>query len=550
MHPALQNHDILHEIFQKLNYLVDGPDAAWTSKAALSRTLVAASRTCKVFADFALDVLWFKLESLQPLLNIIGAFIPSAADVLWLPSDGMIAPVEWERFRKYAARIHILSLRRDERINHRVLAYLSAKNDGAPLLPALQELSWVLQDVIAPDLVTWLPRSLHTLTLENCDDGPDEGPYTQAYFDARVQLLQSAWKQIIEKSPYVRDVHLISFPRRILGPLTSMKHIKRVHIQDFHYIYKMPRLVCDRDLIQYLSRIEGFTVLKIEPHFITAPTFSGFGSLCDLDIQGPLHQLGLMTSVVSSSHLASLSIWHDADEQLQDGLLPSNVSKFSALSSFQLSVFLGEDHVIAQSTELADHLRPLLGLRALEEVTIRVYLGPTVKFALSDSDIHDLAKSWRRIRELYLMYTADDRSPSIQSLRYFVELCPDLHSLHLPRINGATALLESDSYPFSQQTHGLKDLTLREVPWSNRIAEYIDSCFPSLEIPPVPGPFGPQETKEWREIQDLVSGLQAERSTQSFGSGNITTETDLERSEHNNTHGWIVIISADYGEIH
>jgi len=77
MHLALENEDILHEIFSRLSMRPanrEGPRARQTFGTYRPWSLLQAALTCRTFKEPALDSLWWQIDSVVDLLTLIPAF--------------------------------------------------------------------------------------------------------------------------------------------------------------------------------------------------------------------------------------------------------------------------------------------------------------------------------------------------------------------------------------------------------------------------------------------------------------------------------------------
>ncbi|KAG8872686.1 hypothetical protein FRB98_009474 [Tulasnella sp. 332] len=102
-----------------------------------------AARVCRQWSDVVLDQLWSSLDSLRPVLQLLGPVIESRFGGLDIP-DGL-ADVDWDRVASYTYRIQRLSWDADSD-NHLSVFLCERLQTLHPtfylLLPNLSELAW------------------------------------------------------------------------------------------------------------------------------------------------------------------------------------------------------------------------------------------------------------------------------------------------------------------------------------------------------------------------------------------------------------------------
>jgi hypothetical protein len=89
MHPALFLSEVLWEIFSHL-YQMPGVSsgldpAMWMSEAlrVLRKSLAALVRTCKIFHEPAMELLWGNLDGITPLLGCVPTLYPIIGGKRW-----------------------------------------------------------------------------------------------------------------------------------------------------------------------------------------------------------------------------------------------------------------------------------------------------------------------------------------------------------------------------------------------------------------------------------------------------------------------------------
>ncbi|TFY67252.1 hypothetical protein EVJ58_g1746 [Rhodofomes roseus] len=109
---ALQNDLILREIMSHLRDLSGQPIRVLRDKKAIS-TLAGCARVCKEFEVHALNALWWHMDTLMPLLQLLGSSLIAtpAAEGSTLTVKTLLLPIrehEWLRLLSYARRIRRL----------------------------------------------------------------------------------------------------------------------------------------------------------------------------------------------------------------------------------------------------------------------------------------------------------------------------------------------------------------------------------------------------------------------------------------------------------
>ncbi|KAH7914052.1 hypothetical protein BJ138DRAFT_489052 [Hygrophoropsis aurantiaca] len=166
MHPALLIGEIQLCIFNQLSE---------------KRTLNALARTCQIFSEAALDVLWRDLDSFarliqcmpEDLCRTVKSSYPSPyCNNLLLKLRRSITSSDWVIFQKYSRRVHSIRVSRDSSlidllsvsidIDEACVLAMCSSSSPARLLPNLTLLSWSVDSDVH---FTLLPRLLsHSLT--------------------------------------------------------------------------------------------------------------------------------------------------------------------------------------------------------------------------------------------------------------------------------------------------------------------------------------------------------------------------------------------------
>ncbi|KAH7909403.1 hypothetical protein BJ138DRAFT_1102715 [Hygrophoropsis aurantiaca] len=143
--------------------------------------LAALAQTCRGFQEIALNILWERLDTFEPLLRLLPRDVYPSSSTLVLRRP--VLAQDWDVLNKYRHRVHFLGRSQksiDTGISPEVLSTLmNSPHSGLALLPRLQELTWndnnpdadisVFRRLLHPGLVglhiAMGPNRLSTLSL-------------------------------------------------------------------------------------------------------------------------------------------------------------------------------------------------------------------------------------------------------------------------------------------------------------------------------------------------------------------------------------------------
>ncbi|KAG1872834.1 hypothetical protein C8R48DRAFT_695770 [Suillus tomentosus] len=160
MHQALLVPEVILEIFAYVNII---PSTETTSTQKL---LAALARTCKIFYEPAMDLLWTEIHELEPLLGCVARLHPliyhSGAmwDEPWAKGVEPLSANEARQFLRHSSRIRTLDIQSD---HPHLLSVIPAE---ACVFPRLKSLSL---PIIYLNL--FLPHMLHRCHLLSVDEG-------------------------------------------------------------------------------------------------------------------------------------------------------------------------------------------------------------------------------------------------------------------------------------------------------------------------------------------------------------------------------------------
>ncbi|KAG1799300.1 uncharacterized protein HD556DRAFT_1534506 [Suillus plorans] len=164
MHQGLLIPEVLLEIFAYVNII---PSTETTSTQKL---LAALARTCKIFHEPAMDLLWTEIHGLEPLLGCVARLHPLIYHIgtrwgdsykpRWAKGVEPLSAHETHQFLRHSSRIRTLNIRSE----HPYL--LSVIPAEAYVFPRLKSLSFS-----AIYLNHFLPRTMHRCHLLSVDKG-------------------------------------------------------------------------------------------------------------------------------------------------------------------------------------------------------------------------------------------------------------------------------------------------------------------------------------------------------------------------------------------
>ncbi|KAH7926839.1 hypothetical protein BV22DRAFT_1127844 [Leucogyrophana mollusca] len=108
------------------------------------QTLAALARTCRDFSEPALDILWARLDSLEPLVLRFPDNIWSVSDEGVIELEEPILAVAWRKFQRHAHRVRALGSASPlfGKMSKDFIIALGCSPSREGLLPNLQELYW------------------------------------------------------------------------------------------------------------------------------------------------------------------------------------------------------------------------------------------------------------------------------------------------------------------------------------------------------------------------------------------------------------------------
>ncbi|KAG2123479.1 hypothetical protein DEU56DRAFT_49625 [Suillus clintonianus] len=376
-------------------------------------SLAALCRTCRLFHEPALNVLYNSLESLRPLLFCIPAIVRIGKRITTFKE---LRLSDWQRMQFYAKRVHSLRVNDQEEfvIDKTILHALATSPFAPPMFTHLKRLWWSNNSADAlPLLCSLVNARLEWLILHDLDS----------------RLLPRVIPHITSGS---NSLHVVCFPAKY-----SMRDI---HPDMFQSWRNLQSLVCglvDDTMLYHLATYSKLTHLTIQVDekndYSSLMKLAGqpvFPALQGLDITAThtLHCVHIL-EIAELPSLRSLRI-HSTEE----GLTNAEVHQCFRLISRQCpslrDLRIKELQISPPEFPIGyiitfDTLKTLFLLRHLEAL----HLDTTCTFALDDKELAQLADMWLKLRALELGIENGWRQPSKITLQGFAELlrrCPVL----------------------------------------------------------------------------------------------------------------------------
>ncbi|KAG2048324.1 hypothetical protein BDR06DRAFT_962834 [Suillus hirtellus] len=160
MHQALLVPEVLLEIFAYVNTIPS------TQTTSTQKSLAALARTCKIFHEPAMDLLWTEIHGLEPLLGCVTRLHPliyrrgTRWDEPWAKGAEPLSAHEARQFLRHSSRIRTLNIKRT---HPQLISVIPAE---ACVFPRLRSLSLSIAY-----LNLFLPQTLHQCYLLTVDEG-------------------------------------------------------------------------------------------------------------------------------------------------------------------------------------------------------------------------------------------------------------------------------------------------------------------------------------------------------------------------------------------
>lgn len=500
MHSALLIDEILRNIF----YLCSYHDQH-------RHTLVSASRTCKSWRDPALDLVWERLTSFEPLLLLIpGVLVIDGECSL----SRTIYPEDLAIFRSYARRVKHVSYRQEFKV-HPTLSrifhhFLSLDANALPNLATVHIYFPRCNGFFLPLHVSQRLRSLDfDLGFKTKDFGNDS-------------LLCHFLEQVSAFCPQLQQISIRGFAsQRLNHVLSTFTNLQTLSLQLGHSlssttlrsIMAFPRLL---DLEIQAEHIE------LDEFEIGHRDYIPFRLLNKLYIRAKTHQILTLFQHLQPNTLRYLHIdleddipsatsWAKIFELINDkasSLVRLRLDHYFEIPNLRTSVSADTTQDASYNSVAANYgslymnlatMEPLRNLKHLRHFDCDV----TIPFVVGDKDIEKMVTWWPDIEHLDLGFVpgADQMGftwptqLTTASLTFFAKHCLKLKRLALPLklLDLSLPIAPIDITP----TNSLRSLVIAQLTASqpSQITTYLHNLFPHLHIY-LDGPESWTETEE------------------------------------------------------
>ncbi|KAG2096340.1 uncharacterized protein F5147DRAFT_391386 [Suillus discolor] len=466
MHQALLVPEVLLDIFAYVNTI---PSTQTTSTQKL---LAALARTCKIFYEPAMDLLWTEIHELEPLLGCVTRLHPLIYRsrgttwrddfISWAKGVEPLSAHEAHQFLRHSSRIRTLNIQSDD--PH----LLSVISTDACVFPRLRSLSLSTTYL---DLI--LPHTLHQCHLLTVNEG-----------------LQSLVPRCIALE------QLRIYPQMRNGGSMA---------------YELS-LLCDR--IRWCTRLVTLSCPMLDS--TTWKDLSYVPTLLKLEIdQGYPYNDSPSLSEQDIVNLSFLNITSLSFRRLDDGAEIITIIQHSQFPSLKEFKFEAKYLISGEAERLFHALSRCKACQTLEKISICLFdeyfpepqdvetLTPIPHFLcftqlrtlqlmcynsyiyLDNELLSQAMSSWPHIHTLEINDSGDHVPSSEVSLRGLftaLGLCPQLHRLRVP-INLATIDIDPDAEPI--QHTSLRSLILEtsesEIADAETLARIISAWLPCVD---------------------------------------------------------------------
>lgn len=362
--------------------------------------------------------------------------------------------------------------------------------DGQPLLPNLREFRLEQHCYIHAELTMFITPCLEVFSLNGGDVMDLESP-----FDEREDSVKEEHLVLNTLTQRPKKLREVSISR------TSMCHTTLALLGNFPYLEclgldEVMTHSCNyKDLILPSS---AFSIPGLKR--MTIDFYSGVEERPRASVFCPVLErlecteghLGEMIPTLRSLNAPNLRALDCLTRQeLHDFHIIFEIIQETFEGSLRVLKYTNPVFYLKRDTPLMPLIRPLTRMSQLTTVHLDLFCE---KYALSEDEVHVLAKAWPQLEELYLCNRTrlnqwNGTGLSLTSLQIFALHCPNLHTLHLP-IRGDTIQVSALVRP-PKPSHTLRVLSLVvPTPRSHQAmdevrsaARYVSRVFPSLDVP-------------------------------------------------------------------
>ncbi|KAG1799286.1 uncharacterized protein HD556DRAFT_1525215 [Suillus plorans] len=408
----------------------------------ITSTLAALARTCKIFHEPAMDLLWSEIHGLAPLLGCVTRLHPLiyCKGMTWLdelPSwvEGIepLSAHEARQFLRHSSRIRTLNI---QTTHHHFLSVIPAE---PCVFPRLRSLS-----LTTTFLNLFLPQTLHQYHLFSVDEG------LQSFVTRCIALehldihtdrqgYHNSASQLSDRIRWCRRLVTLSCPMLDWEALKHLSYLPTLLKLEIFQVYDDP-LLSNRDIVT----LSFLNVTSLSLSF------------------RPLDMDGVDTiTVIQHSQFPSLKEFEFEADYLT---FEEAERLFHALSHCQadqtlekINIYLCDENL--REPQDKESLTPIPHFLCFTQLRTLQLIFHDSHISLDNDMILQAMSSWPHIRTLEIRDSGVPSSEvSLRGLFTALGLCPQLHTLQVP-INIAIIDIDPDAEPI--QHTSLRSLTLQ-----------------------------------------------------------------------------------------
>ncbi|KAF9060154.1 hypothetical protein BDP27DRAFT_1340084 [Rhodocollybia butyracea] len=410
------NDDVLQIICAKLEY---GLNSYLTNlsndELGCRKALLSLGLTCRSFLNPALDVLWKNMRSVEPLLSVLPETTVVNGKKILLTQ---IAPSSWDRLGFYTSRVREFTDSDSLNVHESVYTFLG---QCPPIFPNLKTLRLLPGICNSSTFLFFLSSTLQEACLPRVT--LDVGAWTGQILDLGPSL-----SLLVSKCPGIKSLDLRGHTYSGLSHLlySGLSH-------SLHPLHELERL-------SVMSLASPFMGREFVEAIASLPSLTSLSLTFFLWLKGPNAHLHMFLTCLPRKLERLTIIWnHDPEPPIEEiAAVTRKLSMLSSLKRLHIQCIISSFTVIFGEPLLWSVFQPLLELKGLEVLS---YDGA---LSLSDQHTATIACAWPCIRELSLAASIwEGDVPSIQSLAYFAQHCPNLENLTYPvrlDVSGVTTI--------------------------------------------------------------------------------------------------------------
>ncbi|KAG2143795.1 uncharacterized protein EDB93DRAFT_1251848 [Suillus bovinus] len=430
-------------------------------------SLAALCRTCRLFHEPALDVLYRSLESLHPLLFCIPTIVTIGNKITTFKE---LCISDWQRMQYYAKRVHSLRVNdQEEVVIDRTILHALATSPFAPLMfTHLKRLWWSDNSADAlPLLCSLVNARLEWLILHDLDPMllPHVIPHINSSNSLRVACFPAKYS--------MRHIDVLQSWRNLQNLVCGL-----VNDATLYHLATSSKLT--HLTIQVDEKNDYGALMKLA----SQPVFTTLQGL-DITATHTLHCIHIL-EIAELPSLRSLRI-HSTETGLTDVELHQCFSIISCHCPSLRHLRMKELQVSPPKfpvgyTITFDTMKTLFSLCHLEGL----HLDTTCTLSLNDNDLAQLAGTWLKLRILELETENGWRQPSKITLQGFAELlrrCPVLSVVGLA-MNACAPDIDHRRPGGGIRRNGLETLRVADskVTGPLSVAAFLSDVAPNAEI--------------------------------------------------------------------